>query len=186
LLASPKELEDESDDESAGSGSDFSQGRTAQLAKRQKLLSRGRDVSDTEDEDQEAEDEMMDDVVPESPARCGASARRPKTYGRSKASPKGPRRDAVEEGEGDEDDADGGKSRYVTGPLSKEPLQEIQELASRTQKDAEALALKYRKSVRSIMIAAGLSIHQSRRDNFSNKFKIWYSHVHPKPGSKFS
>jgi hypothetical protein len=55
-------------------------------------------------------------------------------------------------------------------------------------KDAEALAQKYRKSTRKIMIAAGLGVQQSRNaDNFANKFKTWYSHEHPSgEGGKFS
>jgi shikimate 5-dehydrogenase len=92
--------------------------------------------------------------------------------------------------DGDEADDDGaeGTSRAVPGPLSQEALKEIRELGNRTMKEAEALAQKYGKSTRTIMIAAGLGVQHSRHvDNFANKFKTWYSRKYPvREGGEFS
>jgi len=89
--------------------------------------------------------------------------------------------DSNDDGTGDEDGAEE-PSRCVPGPLSREALEEVRKLGERTMADAEALAHKYGKNTRSIMIAAGLGVQHSRHAaNFSNKFKVWYAHKHPKP-----
>jgi hypothetical protein len=90
--------------------------------------------------------------------------------------------------DGDDEDGNGDDgttsraARHVTGPLSKEAMQEIRQFGQQTADTAEALALKFNKSTCSIMMAAGLSVEHSRHgENFSNKFKTWYSHQHPIP-----
>jgi hypothetical protein len=82
----------------------------------------------------------------------------------------------------DDEDVAEGTRHCVPGPLSQEALEEIGKLREKTMADVEALARKYGKNTRTIMIAAGLGVHHSRNtDNFSNKFKVWYAHKHPKP-----
>jgi hypothetical protein len=55
-------------------GSNFSQARNEKLRKRALRRSRGKSVSDTSDEDEEAEQEMDDDVVPDSSPRRASGA----------------------------------------------------------------------------------------------------------------
>ena len=61
------------------------------------------------------------------------------------------------------------------GPMPAEARTEAQALGNHVQKSARALADKYNKPYGSIMLAAGLTIQNSRNQNFSNQFKTWYS-----------
>jgi hypothetical protein len=170
------------------SDSDFEETRKEKLAKREHRRSRGKDVSDTSLEDEEAENEMLDDVALESlSARRGKTRLTAKQKGKRKArtpslGEEGDGNDADDDNGDDIDNNDGaeGKGPLVTGLLPQEALDEIRKLGDRTVKDAEALAVKYRKSTRTIMVAAGLAVQHSRHsENFANKFKKWYSREHP-------
>lgn len=127
---------------------------------------------------------MMQDVASEPDLRESSSSRGKKRHtakekGKMKARPMDSE-DARGGDEADNDDRAEGTSRAVPGPLSQEALMEIRELGDRTMKDAEALAQKYRKNTRTIMVAAGLGVQHSRHsENIANKFKTWYAHEHP-------
>ena len=51
--------------------------------------------------------------------------------------------------------------------------------------EAEEIARKYKKSVRDVLLAAGLGICASRTKNSANAFKTWYAFHNPNPGRKF-
>jgi hypothetical protein len=187
LLYSPQPLKKHLRDspvESDPSDSDWAETRNKKLATRERRRTRGRDVSDTSLEDGEAEEEMMANITSEFRSRVGKSARKPtKRYtAKQKGKQKAPVASSREEDNIDEEvdanhstSADGGK-RCIPGPLSGEALKEIRKLGERTIRDADALAAKYRKSTRTIMVAAGLGVQHSRHgQNFANKFKVWYS-----------
>lgn len=176
--------------ESDPSDSDWAETRKKKLVQRERRRSRGRDVSDTSLEDGEAEEEMMANITSEFQSRVGKSARKPtkrytaKQKGKQKAPVASPEEeDNVKEEDNVDEEGDANHStcadqgkRCVPGPLSQEALKEIRKLGERTIQDADALAAKYRKSTRAIMIAAGLGVQHSRhRQNFANKFKVWYA-----------
>jgi hypothetical protein len=178
------------------SDSDYEATRTEILNKRARRRSRGKVVSDTSESDGQAEEEMMKDVTDESQLQGRKSACKHKKRLTAKQKGKQKADSVVSGGEevgddgddcqdpentGDEDDAEGIR-RCVPGPLSHEALEEIGKLRERTMADVEALACKYGKSTRRIMISAGFAVQHSRNtENFSNKFKVWYAHKHPKP-----
>jgi hypothetical protein len=184
---------------SGGSGdeSDYGDSRAEALKKRALRHSRGRSVSDPEDEDQEAEDEMNSEVVPESGTRGHRGV--PKVQGKPfPTKEKGKQRatNPTDSGAGDEgsdnnidrddnsDDNDNGNSHvgYVTGPLSDEAQEEVRQLGEETKGHVNDLARKYRKSPGIIMRMAGLAVQNARqRENIANKHRSWYSHYHPKP-----
>ena len=81
--------------------------------------------------------------------------------------------------ERDGDDEDGGQQGNTHGPFSKAAMKEAAELGKQTRKSAELIAKKYGKTVRNVMINAGLGIQNARQSNFSNLWKVWYAHHHP-------
>jgi hypothetical protein len=89
------------------------------------------------------------------------------------------------EGEGvcpseEQDDESEATQRAKRGPMSDEARQEAIKLAKKTTDAFNALAKKYGKSARALMIAGGLAIQPARsKDNMYNKFKQWYSNAHP-------
>jgi hypothetical protein len=137
-------------------------------------------VSDTDEEDLEAEDEMLEDVVPE--LGIGGESAKPFT-----AKQKGKGR-AVDDRKGSDCDRDEdsdpeavAKGHRTPGPMSAEARAEAQALGDDVQSRARALADKYNKPYGSIMLAAGLTIQKARHgQNFSNQFKTWYSAKFPK------
>jgi hypothetical protein len=177
--------------------SDFITQEEARRKKKEKRRSRGTEVSDTDEEDIEAEDEMLEDVVPEldSPGHQAAS-RSPAQKRRWTAKEKGKARlvdsqsehGGKDDGEGscDEGDECSTAARRTPGPLSAEARLEAQQLGEQVQQAVSTLAKKYNKPYHSILVAAGLNIQSARRQqNFSNQFKMWYSATHPKEdGSK--
>jgi hypothetical protein len=62
---------------------------------------------------------------------------------------------------------------------------EAQKLASIVAEEAERIARKYKKSVREIMLAAGLGIRVARSKNPFNMFKKWYAHHYPNSGREY-
>jgi hypothetical protein len=166
------------------------------LRNRALRFSKGKDVSDTADEDEEADAEMDADVVPDSDAPghpiSSTSASRPRLS--SKKKKKGKQRaldhaeeDTGENGDPDDDEVnDDAKLHYITGPLPQQGQEEARELGESTKLKADALAKKYRKSPHAIMLAAGLTVRNAhQRKNFANKHKRWYSHYNPiPPGSE--
>lgn len=97
--------------------------------------------------------------------------------------------DEEEEEEQEEgDDEPGSKTtQYTPGPLSADALKEALQLGEQVEDAFKALAKKYNKSTRTMMIASGLTIQNARQgQNISNKFKQWYAAKHPVvPGSKY-
>jgi len=185
---------------SGGSGDESDYGNSREKALKQRALrcNRGRSVSDTEDEDQEAEDQMNSEVVPESDAhhrhravpKAKTKSLSAKQKGKQRATDPTDSAGEDEDGNGDDDEEmdDNSKDdshprvRYVTGPLSEEAQEEVQKLGEETKARADDLARKYRKSPGVIMRMAGLGVQNARqRDNIANKHKTWYSHYHPKP-----
>lgn len=66
------------------------------------------------------------------------------------------------------------------GPLSKEARNEAQKLGDFVVEESQRIALKFKKSRREIMLAAGLSTRGGRGANSFNMFKKWYAHHNPK------
>jgi hypothetical protein len=163
--------------------SNYSDDESARHRKKDKRRSRGKSVSDTDEDDLEAEEQMLEDVVDEneSPVRRGASRRKRLT---AKEKGKGRAVESQNGASGGEED-DGGecnpKGRCTPGPLSADARKEAQELGEETQKAIALLAKKYNKPYGSIMVAAGLGIQNTRQaPNFSNQYKSWYSAKYPK------
>ena len=168
---------EESDDGQDDDRSDYSADESARRQKKEKRRSRGFDVSDTDEDDLDAEQEMLEDVVPESEAPCSAPS-------------KGKGRAVDPQSEEDDDEGEDAESRgrYTPGPLSAEAREEAQALGARTRKAAKSLVAKYNKPYLTIMRAAGLNIQTARqRKNFSNQFKTWYSAKVPvQPGREYA
>ena len=126
---------------------------------------------------------------PDVPMRKGPARQRP---------PATPKRPRVSQGAGgqcpsqiDDDESDGIESPVenwakVTGPLPKAGKKAAVRLGKTARVGAAQIARSYGKSIRSIMIEAGLDIRHSRTGNIANSFKQWYAHMHPaKPGRMF-
>ena len=160
------------------SGSDFGDEREAKLRKRAFRQSRGKSVSDTEEEDLEGEDDLVGELVSDDAFRSGHVRRQSPSSTRLTAEQKGKRPMSNEDDEREESDETTG---LMHGPLSKEAVKEALALGKATRQSAEAIAKKYGKSARAVMIAAGLGIQNAREPNFSNQYKVWYAHHHPKP-----
>jgi hypothetical protein len=64
---------------------------------------------------------------------------------------------------------------------SKEEEEEVKEFGLRVSEEAAALARKWRRKTRDVLIRAGLGACLSRSDNTHNDFKNWYSSAHKKP-----
>lgn len=147
------------------------------------MCERGESVSDTDgevEEDMGGDVASRDGVLRGTRKQGGAARKREKTRERKR---KEAHAEDSDDEEDDENDGDGDRvRRNASGPLSKEALQEVRDFGEQTIKAAEALALKYRKSTRSIIVTAGLGVDHSRHsENFCNKFKRWYKHKHPMP-----
>ena len=199
---SPHE-DDPPSSEGSNGESDYGNSRDEAMKKRVLLRNRGRPVSDTEDEDRLAEDEMNAEVVAESDGRHRAGARRQvpsaKKKGKQHATDQidsdgdGWNDDGVDNDDDQmdedcddnntDDDGDGDShTRYISGPLSEEAQEEVRQLGEETKARADDLARKYRKSPNTIMHMAGLGVQNARQhENMANKHRIWYSHHHPRP-----
>lgn len=132
-----------------------------------KRKARGYLVPDTDDEEDDA-DEEMDNILAEiRPAR------------KPSQTSKGKRKVISVTRSDDKADGDVDPTRHASGPLSEHGQQEARALGDQTWSAAEALARKYGKSVTSIMQAAGLGIQNARTGkNFSNMFRSWYASCH--------
>ena len=163
--------------------SNYSDEESTRRQKKDKLRARGKAVSDTDEDDLQAEAEMLDDVVDED----GHSARRPIPGKKRKSlttKAKGKQR-AVEHHSSDSDgecrDDLKSKGHFTPGPLSAEARTEARELGEQTQEAATLLSKKYNKPYETIMVAAGLGIQNTRQGtNFSNQYKKWYKAKYPK------
>jgi hypothetical protein len=163
--------------ESPPSGSDYEAGREARMRQRAFYRSRGKSVSDTEEEEHEDDERLEEELASEGMRRRGQSLPRftAEQKGKGKVKPVEARGDVDEEDNNSDDDEPGN----VHGPMSKDAVKEAAELGKRTRKTAELIARKYGKTVRNVMIAAGLGIQNARKSNFSNLWKVWYAHHHP-------
>jgi hypothetical protein len=168
---------EESDDGQDDDRSDYSADESARRQKKEKCRSRGLDVSDTEEDDLDAEQEMLEDVVPESEAPYSAPSK-----GKGRAV------DPQSEEDVDNNEDTEAHGQYTPGPLSAEAREEAQVLGAQTRKAAKSLVAKYNKPYLTIMRAAGLNIQTARqRKNFSNQFKTWYAAKVPiKPGREYA
>ena len=81
-------------------------------------------------------------------------------------------------GSSDEDGSEAGQGGKQ-GPMPDKARHEAILLAEQTTEAFKALGKKYGKSAQAMMLAGGLGIRASRRDNMYNKFKQWYSYEHP-------
>jgi hypothetical protein len=110
-------------DESSPSGSDFSADRTVVERKRKREREAGRDDSDTELDDLDADEELRDEVVEESPVagrRSGAKVSRAKVSRSKKSKGKRPQRHTDDEGteesgQDGEVEGEGVVAKHVTG-----------------------------------------------------------------------
>ncbi|KII82615.1 hypothetical protein PLICRDRAFT_181258 [Plicaturopsis crispa FD-325 SS-3] len=91
-----------------------------------------------------------------------------------------------DEGEDDDDDDDDndGEWQYTSGPLPKGGIDAAQELGKRAKSEAEAIARKYHKRTKDVLLHAGLGLRQGRKSNPWCKYKIWHSQKFPKNGRK--
>ena len=69
--------------------------------------------------------------------------------------------------------------RKVTGPLPGAGMVAATRLGKSIRLGAAQIARKYGKSIRQIMIQAGLAVCTSRQPNIFNVYKEWYAHEHP-------
>jgi hypothetical protein len=164
--------------ESPPSGSDYEAARDAKMKQRAFYRRRGKSVSDTEEEELEEDARLERELVEERVGKRGQSLPRytAEEKGKGKAKSGQVEEDVVNEDDEDEDEE---ANRNMHGPLSKAGMAEAVELGNQTRKSAELIAKKYGKTVRNVMISAGLGIQNARQDNFSNLFKVWYAHHHP-------
>ena len=71
----------------------------------------------------------------------------------------------------------------MTGPFSKAAKDNALELARQVMVAAREIAQGHKKSVREVMLAAGLAVRQSRPKNRMNAYRQWYAHIHPNNGA---
>ena len=161
------EGEGEGDDSSGDDDrSNYSADETTRHRKKQKCRSHGKSVSDTDEEDLEA-DKMMDDVVPELGAWKSGKCFTGKQKGKKRAVDKEKGVNSNDDEANDQEDVP--KGCHTPGPLSAKARAEAQALGDHVQNRARALADKYNKPYGSIMLAAGLTIQKARHgQNFSN------------------
>jgi hypothetical protein len=105
--------------------------------------------SNTKEDDLDAEQEMLEDVVPKPEAPDSAPSK-----------VKGHAADPQSEDSKDVDDNKDTEAhgQYTPGPLSTETHKEAQVLGAQTQKAAKSLAAKYNKPYLTIMHVVGLNI----------------------------
>jgi hypothetical protein len=168
------------EDESGTSGSDYGGQREALMTKRRKAAERGQSVSDTDEEDAELDHQASEEAVNETSDNDHSQLKR----GKQAASPE----DLVQCSDDDDDNTIEASDTWpkVSGPLPKEGRLEAQRLAAAVTEEAEKIARKYKKSVRDIMLAAGLGIRAARTRNPHNMFKRWYAHHHPNKDSEYT
>jgi len=174
--------------ESPSSGSDFGEARQLQLAQRKKKSDLGYAVSDTESD--EAHFKRETSVHPEFDSdlpRRGKQGAQQKRKGKSKKQAGKARAQAESEAEliADQDDDEIGEDwPKVTGPLPQAAKDDALELARQVAVAAQDIARGCKKSVRDIMLAAGLAVRQTHPKNPMNAYRQWYAHMHPNDGCK--
>jgi hypothetical protein len=170
------------------SGSDFSDTRRKRLAQRQKRANHGRDAdADTDDEDQRDDEDLEEEAVVESAIQQGSKK------GKKAMHPR-PSKKAIDRAAASEESTDEELDdvqvpvedwKKVSGPLPKAAKVATARLARAVNEGAAKIARKYGKSVRQIMLQAGLAVRPSRGPNIANIYKTWYAHEHPiEPGGE--
>jgi hypothetical protein len=149
--------------------------RTVQ-AKAQALKGRrGQDPTDTEAEDEEAEEEIMQDFG----RKKGKKSRTRRSKGKEKQQMKNLSPIAEESPQSTGNTP--APAVLHTGPLSKEGVGEIQAFGQRVTDEAKALAAKNGRTVNDVLMLAGLGIRFGRITNPANEYRAWYAMRHPIP-----
>lgn len=167
--------------ESTPTGSDYSDNRKVQEKDRARRRTRGKSVSDTEEEDAEDDRDLADDTIPEKQTGCRQHNKRAHT----------PRFTKAQKGKGREKGGvrhmtDGDTNQEPIGPRkiarghSKEEVEEIDTFGQRVAAEADALARKWNRQHRDVMLQAGLGMRLSRKGNTYNEYRAWYASVHQK------
>ncbi|KII83484.1 hypothetical protein PLICRDRAFT_180388 [Plicaturopsis crispa FD-325 SS-3] len=160
---------------------------------------KGDDVSDTDADDLEEEEEFIaetEGVVGPKKAFGGKTKTATKRRRGKKqpiASPpsaansppripqhkkgKGRAVDAEEESDDDDETEDWEK---IPGPFPKAAMDEADELSQLINERATAIAKKYGKHKSDVLVHAGVGLKQTRSANRWNKYGTWYAHTHPK------
>lgn len=86
----------------------------------------------------------------------------------------------------DEMEPEGTWEAPTGGSLSNEAQKEARELGDFVRKESDRIALKFKKSRREVILAAGLALRAGRRPNCFNMFRKWYSHLNPRDDAKES
>lgn len=89
----------------------------------------------------------------------------------------------IEDLDNDQNDVDVDKSSgdpLTSGRLPQEAIDKAIALGEKTVEEAKSIAKEYGKSVRTILIQAGLSVKPTRAENSWNMYQAWYKMQHPK------
>jgi hypothetical protein len=135
------------------------------IARRQKTIQRGYNAIDSEAEDDEIDIALANDVVtdrfptpgPRLRIGAGKSVSRPSAHNKGK-----------------------GKAGYKPGPLPEGARTAAQELGRELTESAKKIAEQHGKTVRDILVQAGLTVKPSRAPNSANQHAEWFAHNFPK------
>ena len=183
---------------STPTGSDYSESRQVIEKQRKAKRDRGRPHSDTVEEDDEDDADLMDEVVPDTSPKAKSKKRsglHKRTRKKASRVDKGKARAIgegnVEGGLGEEDEGDGDVEEVPTwdcvpGPFSAEALAEIQDLRTMVLGRVNVIGRKYRKAPAEIMMRSGFAARLGRKPNRANDFRQHYSlHNTMPPNSVF-
>jgi hypothetical protein len=172
-LPPPPQSGDELGSDPSHSSDDYA--RTVQ-AKAQALKGhRGPGLTDTEAEDEEAEEEIMQDFG----RNKGKKSRTRRSKGKGKQQMKNLSPIAEESPRSTGNTPAPAVLR--PGQLSKERVEEIQAFGQRVVDEAKALAVKNGRTVNDVLMLAGLHMRPGRTTNPANEYCSWYAMKHPIP-----
>jgi hypothetical protein len=154
-----------------------------ELAQRKKQASGGHSIEGTDSEEREIDRELEGEVVSESDSPSSRRHHHRRTVATTRSRPrhgnKGAEDNDPSDDEGDAEDSPVEDWEKVTGPLPKDGKIAAMRLGKSVRWGAAQIASKYDKSIRQIMIQAGLAVRSSRGANIFNMYKEWYAHEHP-------
>jgi hypothetical protein len=159
-------------DSSGTSGSDYS--NTRRQAKKATAADSG--SAETQEES------VVYDDGPSQTRRSQSKGKKPAQASPAAGSDAEVEDDDEEDGDGD-DEAIVEDWERVTGPFPEAAKIAARRLGHSVRIGAASIGRRYHKSIRQVMIHAGLSIQASRKQNIFNMYKMWYAREHPvKPG----
>ena len=123
-------------------------------------MQQGEDTSNTEDEDEDGDQELRENIEMESDHPPPSTQPRRGHKG-SHTAP------TVDKGKG--------KATSQPGPIPDEAKEEALKFGQEVMEGAEVLAEWWNTSKRSILVAAGLMLRESRAANAANKHRQWYA-----------